>query len=112
MIISEMEQVITSHGVPMQSILFAALTVEEISTIGGGSSMRQGSGRIGDPTHMIDRAISITRHIRDGEHDRLRSWINTNNIDPREWPRNVLAFWGRVSTLAANDMAKVTGTLV
>lgn len=110
--IDDMEQVIISHGIPLQSVLHAAFTIEDISTIGGNSCMGQGSGRAGDPAHMIDRAISVTRHIRDGEHDRLRRWVLTDNVEPREWPRNVLTFWGRVPYQAAKDLAAVTGSVV
>jgi len=108
----EMEAVIIDTGLMLQTVLQAAFVIEECETIGGNSCFSEGNGRQTDPTHMIDRAISITKHIRDGETERLRQWIKTDHVDPRSWPRFVLWFWRRVPHRAAWDMARVAHTVV
>jgi len=112
MLIREMETVIIDHGLPLQLILHAALVLEETTTLGASCSLGQGSGRNGDPAHMLDRALSLTRHIRDGEHQRLRRWIETSDVEPQRWPRMVLFFWSRVPMQAARDVARVAGHIV
>ena len=109
---TEIEGIIVDHGYPMQSILEAAWIIEESVTIGGGSGSGSGPGGIPDPAHLLDRAISLTRHIRDHEHHGLRQWVKTHHLEPRHWPRVAIAFWGRVPERAARDMAKVTGGVV
>jgi len=108
----EIEGIIMDHGYPMQSILEAAWIVEESVTIGGGSGGGSGSGGMPDPAHLLDRAISLTRHIRDHEHGKLRQWVKTHHIEPQQWPRVALAFWCRVPERAARDMARVAGGIV
>jgi hypothetical protein len=114
--IAEMEAVIRRHRVMMQEILCAALTLEKISTLGGKSCIGYGAigygGGSGDPAHLLDRAMSVTRHIRDGERRALIRWLATNHIDPHKWPRLALAFWHRVPVDAASDMARVTAGVV
>lgn len=112
MTVSDIEHIIITHGLPMQSILSAAFTVENISTIGGGSCLNQGSGRKGDPAFMIDRAISVTKHIHEAERDLLIRWAQTDNVDPKDWPRHVVAFFKRVPYQAAHDMAQVAESVI
>lgn len=112
MTFSEMEAVIIDHGIMLQTVLLAAFTLEEHTTIGGNCCLSQGSGRGGDPAHMLDKALSVTKHIREGEHDRLRRWIKTDDIEPMRWPRAVIRFWVRVPQRAAWDMARAAQHVV
>lgn len=113
---NEIEGIIIDHGYPMQSILEAAWIIEELVSIGGtvklGIGGDSGQGGKPDPARILDLAYSLTRHIRDHEHHKLRQWVKTHHIEPHDWPRVALAFWLRVPERAARDMAKVTGGVV
>jgi len=112
MTFKEIEEVIISTGLMLQTVLHAAFVVEECETIGGGSCFGCGEGSRGDLTHTLDRAMSVTRHIRDGEGEKLRRWVATDEVDPRRWPRLAVVFWMRVPRTAAQDMAKVAPSIV
>lgn len=112
MTVQEMEAVIVGYRLTLQDVLRAAFILEEIQTIGGNCCLSQGSGRGGDPAHLLDRALSVTRHIRGREEPRLRQWVDTDHIEPERFPRAVLAFWYRVPHRAAADMAKVAPGIV
>lgn len=109
---AEIEEVIRAIGLPLQSVLHAAFVLEQTATIGGNCCLGQGSGRVGDPTVMLDRVLSITQHIRDGERGVLLGWSQTSHIEPHHWPRLVTAFWCRVSGQAVKDLARVIGDVV
>ena len=110
---TEMESIIESFGHPLQHVLYAALTIEEIETIGGGCSRLNigGTGR-GDPARLLDMALSVTKHIREGEHGSLRQWVESFGVEPQGWPRVVVKFWHRVPYEAARDMARISGEIV
>jgi hypothetical protein len=113
MIYRDIEALIEETGLAFQSILYAAFLLEELETIGGRSCLGGSCGGVADPANKLDRAYSVTRHIKtDHERRRLRGWVDTLEVEPRMWPNIVRAFWFRVPYPAVKDMANITPSIV